>query len=51
MAEAEMRAFAQLRGPLSDEQKKQGTGPGFNLMRGIFLDDKKWDEIPEMKAY
>jgi Spy/CpxP family protein refolding chaperone len=51
MAEAEMKALAQVLTPLRPEQRAQGTMTAFYVMRGIFLDDKKWDEIPEMKAY
>ena len=29
----------------------QHMANAFNLMRGIFLDDGKWDEIPEKKGY
>ena len=51
MAEAEMTALAAVLTPLQADQRKQGTNHAFNLMRGIFLDDDKWDEIPEKKGY
>jgi Spy/CpxP family protein refolding chaperone len=51
MTGVEMKALAQILSPLSPEQRKQGTAPSFYLMRGIFLDDKKWDEIPEGRSY
>lgn len=51
MTEIEMRALAQLLTPLKAEQRAVGTMPAFYLMRGMFLDDKKWDEIPEIREY
>jgi len=51
MAEAEMKALAQVLTPLRAEQRAQGTMSAFYSMNGIFLDEKKWDEIPEIKAY
>ena len=51
MTEAEMKALTQVLAPLSPEQRKQGTQAAFFLMRGIFLDDRRWDEIPEGKSY
>jgi Spy/CpxP family protein refolding chaperone len=51
MTEIEMKALAQILGAVKPEQKTQGTAPTFYLMRGAFLDDKKWDEIPEIKGY
>ena len=50
MADLEMKALADLRALLTTEQQPK-IQPAFNLMRGIFLDDKKWDEIPEIRAY
>jgi Spy/CpxP family protein refolding chaperone len=51
MTGIEMKALAQILAAVKPEQKTQGTGPAFYLMRGAFLDDKKWDEIPEVKGY
>jgi len=50
MADLEMKALADVRALLTTDQQPK-IQPAFNLMRGIFLDDKKWDEIPEIKAY
>lgn len=51
MTDAEMKAFAEVLKPLSPEQKAKGTSQAFFLMRTIFLDDKKWDDIPAMVSY
>jgi Spy/CpxP family protein refolding chaperone len=51
MTAAEMKAFAEVLKPLSPEQKAKGTVQAFFLMRTIFLDDKKWDDVPAMVSY
>jgi Spy/CpxP family protein refolding chaperone len=51
MTQLEMEALAKILLPLSAEQKKQGTLPAFHLMRGIFLDDRRWDEMPRRRMY
>src|SRR5262245_26443991 len=47
MAELEMRTLADILASVTPEQKKQGTAATFYLMRGIFLDEKKWNEMPK----
>jgi Spy/CpxP family protein refolding chaperone len=51
MTAAEMKALAEILSPLKPEQRQQGTSPAFYLMRGIFLDDRRWDEIPPVRMY
>jgi len=51
MTELEMKALADILSLVTPEQKKQGTAPAFYLMRGIFLDEKKWNEMPKGKLY
>jgi Spy/CpxP family protein refolding chaperone len=54
LADAEMKAFAALIGMLTPEQAKNNAAisRSFFLMRGAFIDDKKWDDIPDnMKGY
>ena len=51
MTELEMKTLAEILTLVTPEQKKQGTAPAFYLMRGAFLDDKKWNEIPKGRLY
>jgi hypothetical protein len=51
MTELEMRTLAEILATVTPEQKKQGTASAFYLMRGIFLDDKKWNEMPRGRLY
>jgi len=51
MTDLEMRTLAHILSPLRAEQRAQGTMGAFYLMRSMFLDDKKWDEIPKVKEY
>jgi Spy/CpxP family protein refolding chaperone len=51
MAELEMRTLADILASVTPEQKKQGTAATFYLMRGIFLDEKKWNEMPKGRLY
>jgi Spy/CpxP family protein refolding chaperone len=53
MTELEMKALAQVLTPLEPEQRTNGAAirTAFFLMRGIFLDDKKWDAVPDSRSY
>ena len=54
LADAEMKALAQMIGLLNPEQAKNNAAvsSAFFLMKGAFIDDKKWDDIPDsMKGY
>jgi Spy/CpxP family protein refolding chaperone len=53
MASLEMKALAQLLVQLEPEQRTNGAAvrTAFYLMRGIFLDDKKWDAVPDSRSY
>jgi Spy/CpxP family protein refolding chaperone len=53
MASLEMKALAQMLTQLDPEQRTNGAAvrTAFFLMRGIFLDDKKWDAVPDARSY
>jgi Spy/CpxP family protein refolding chaperone len=51
MTELEMKTLADILSVVTPEQKKQGTAAAFYLMRGIFLDEKKWNEMPKGRLY
>jgi hypothetical protein len=51
MTALEMKALAGLLEPMTPEQKKQGTAAAFYLMRGSFIDDRRWDVIPTGRSY
>jgi Spy/CpxP family protein refolding chaperone len=52
MAALEMKALAQIMETLDKEQRAgEGVRSAFFLMRGIFLDSKKWDEVPDSRSY
>jgi Spy/CpxP family protein refolding chaperone len=51
MTELEMKTLADILSLVTPEQKKQGTAPAFYLMRGLFLDEKRWNEMPNGKLY
>jgi Spy/CpxP family protein refolding chaperone len=51
MTAHEMKSLVKLREHLTAEQRKQGTAVAFYLMRGIFLDDRRWDARPEGRNY
>jgi Spy/CpxP family protein refolding chaperone len=53
MASLEMKTLAQLLTQLEPEQRTNGAAvrTAFFLMRGIFLDDKKWDAVPDSRSY
>jgi Spy/CpxP family protein refolding chaperone len=53
MASLEMKTLAQMLTQLEPEQRTNGAAvrTAFFLMRGIFLDDKKWDAVPDTRSY
>lgn len=53
MAGLEMKALAQLLVQLEPEQRSNGVAvrSAFFLMRGAFLDPKKWDAVPDSRSY
>ena len=53
MTAFEMKALAQLLQALEPEQRANGAGvrSAFFLMRGIFLDTKRWDDTPDGRSY
>jgi hypothetical protein len=50
MTRLEMQALGDILKPLPDAQRS-GAGRAFSMIRGIFLDEKKWDVIPEAEGY
>lgn len=53
MAALEMKVLAQLLLLLEPEQRTNGVAvrSAFFLMRGAFLDAKKWDAVPDSRSY
>ena len=53
MAALEMKTLAQLVSQLEAPQRTNGPAirTAFFLMRGIFLDAKKWDAVPDARSY
>jgi Spy/CpxP family protein refolding chaperone len=53
MTELEMKALAEVLTQLEPEQRTNGAAirSAFFMMRGIFLDDKKWDAVPDSRSY
>jgi Spy/CpxP family protein refolding chaperone len=53
MAALEMKVLAQLLVQLEPEQRTNGVAvrSAFFLMRGAFLDAKKWDAVPDSRSY
>ncbi len=53
MTTIEMQALADLLKTLTPDQRQNGAAirTAFSLVRGMFLDPKKWDEIPEAQGY
>ena len=53
MTALEMQALAQVLQSLDPEQRTNGAGvrSAFFLMRGIFLDNKRWDDVPDGRGY
>jgi Spy/CpxP family protein refolding chaperone len=53
MATIEMQALADMLKGLTPEQRQNGAAirTAFSMVRGMFLDEKKWDEIPKAQGY
>lgn len=53
MTALEMKTLGQLLQSLDPEQRADSGAlrSAFFLMRGIFLDNKKWDEVPDSRSY
>jgi Spy/CpxP family protein refolding chaperone len=53
MSALEMKTLAQLLLQLDPEQRanQSAVRSAFFLMRGIFLDPKKWDAVPDSRSY
>ena len=53
MTALEMQALAQVLQALDQEQRtnEAGVRSAFFLMRGIFLDNKRWDDVPDSRGY
>jgi Spy/CpxP family protein refolding chaperone len=53
MAALEMKVLAQLLAQLEPDQRSNGAAvrSAFFLMRGAFLDPKKWDAVPDSRSY
>jgi len=53
MTDAEMTMLARIIQRLTPEQRgnQRAISTGFGLMRGIFVNDRKWDIVPDRKAY
>ena len=53
MTELEMKALADVLTKLEPDQRTNGAAirSAFFMMRGIFLDDKKWDAVPDSRSY
>jgi hypothetical protein len=51
MTALETRALGEVLTSLPAEQRRPGTATAFYLMRGIFLDSRRWDEMPRGRNY
>jgi hypothetical protein len=53
MTAIEMQALADVLKALTPEQRQNGAAirAAFSMVRGMFLDPKKWDEIPKAQGY
>ena len=53
MTALEMKSLAQMLQALDKDQRANAAGvrSAFFLMRGIFLDNKRWDDIPDSRSY
>jgi len=53
MTALEMKALAQVLQAVTPEQRTDANGvrSAFFLMRGIFIDNKHWDEVPDGRSY
>jgi len=49
----EMKTLADVLTHLEPDQRTNGAAirSAFFMMRGIFLDDKKWDAVPDSRSY
>lgn len=53
MTALEMNAFARVLQSLDEDQRtnQAGVRSAFFLMRGMFLDSKRWDDVPDSRSY
>jgi Spy/CpxP family protein refolding chaperone len=53
MTALEMSALAKVLKALDEEQRANSAGirSAFFLMRGMFLDAKRWDDVPDYRSY
>jgi len=53
MAALEMKSLAQVLQTLEPEQRgnQAAVRSAFFLMRGVFLDNKRWDDVPDSRSY
>jgi hypothetical protein len=53
MTAIEMQALADVLKAMTPEQRQNGAAirTAFSMVRGMFLDPKKWDEIPKAQGY
>jgi hypothetical protein len=53
MTDAEMAVFARILLRLTPEQRadQKAVGMAFSLMRGFFVNDRRWDTVPDGRAY
>ena len=53
MTALEMTTLAQVIQTLDQDQRGNSSGirSAFFLMRGIFLDKKRWDDVPDSRSY
>lgn len=53
MTEAEMTMLARMLKRLTPEQRanQRAIATGFAMMRGIFVNDRRWDTVPDGKTY
>jgi Spy/CpxP family protein refolding chaperone len=53
MTALEMTALAQVVQTLDPEQRSNSAGvrSAFFMMRGIFLDKRRWDDVPDYRSY
>lgn len=53
MTSLEMSAFARVLQALDEDQRtnQAGVRSAFFLMHGMFLDNKRWDDVPDLRSY
>jgi hypothetical protein len=53
MTAVEMSAFARVLQALDEDQRtnQPAVRSAFFLMRGMFLDSKRWDDVPDLRSY